>query len=544
MQRPLLVRVNTRQTARLYVVVLLSSILTFTVLYSVGMQVFENEPRSLLRSLQVVMQTLTTIGYGGDAPWNTTPMLLLILSMQAATLLLVFSAFPAVVVPWIEESLATAPPSTLEGLSDHVVVCRSTTHTETLIDELIARDVPYVIVEPDRDRATTLFERDRDVVHGDPTSMETLKGVCVGEARALISDADDEVDLNIIATVESVAPAVSVYSIATAEEYVTYHELAGADRAFLPRKLLGHGLANKVRNTVRTDLEEVGEAFEIAEINVARGSDLDGERLTEDADAATNVIGVWSGGRFFTPPFDGVTLDAQAVLLVVGRRVRLESIARSAGSAVSRYGRGRVVVAGSGVVGRIVSDALDSDGIEQTVLDVEHGSHVDVVGDATDEEALGEAGVTDATTVVLALDDDSVTLLAAFVIQNMAPNVEVVARANDSESVPKLYRAGVDYVLALSSVAGRLLATAVLDADREIALDEQIRVVRREPGALAGSTLEEAALRERTGCSVVAIEHRDGRVSADLRGWTDIEAHDHLVVAGTDGALRRLDELS
>lgn len=544
MQRPLLVRVNTRQTARLYVVVLLTSILTFTVLYSVGMQVFENEPRSLLRSLQVVMQTLTTIGYGGDAPWNTTPMLLLILSMQAATLLLVFSAFPAVVVPWIEESLATAPPSSLEGLSDHVVVCRSTTHTETLIDELIARDVPYVIVEPDRDRATTLFERDRDVVHGDPTSMETLKGVCVGEARALISDADDEVDLNIIATVESVAPAVSVYSIATAEEYVTYHELAGADRAFLPRKLLGHGLANKVRNTVRTDLEEVGEAFEIAEINVARGSDLDGERLTEDADAATNVIGVWSGGRFFTPPFDGVTLDAQAVLLVVGRRVRLESIARSAGSAVSRYGRGRVVVAGSGVVGRIVSDALDSDGIEQTVLDVEHGSHVDVVGDATDEEALGEAGVTDATTVVLALDDDSVTLLAAFVIQNMAPDVEVVARANDSESVPKLYRAGVDYVLALSSVAGRLLATAVLDADREIALDEQIRVVRREPGALAGSTLEEAALRERTGCSVVAIEHRDGRVSADLRGWTDIEAHDHLVVAGTDEALRRLDELS
>ena len=547
MRRPLVSRVNTRQTARRYVIVLLSSILAFTVLYSVGMQVFENEPRSLLRSLQVVMQTLTTIGYGGDAPWETTPMLVLVLTMQTATLLLVFSAFPAVVVPWIEESLATAPPSSLEGLSDHVVVCRSTTHTETLINELIARDVPYVIVEPDRERAATLFGRDRDVVHGDPTSMETLKGVDVGEARALISDADDEVDLNIIATVEEVAPEVSVYSIATAEEYVTYHELAGADRAFLPRKLLGHGLANKVRNTVQTELDgsvTVGEDFEIAEINVARGSELDGERLTEDADAATNVIGVWSGGRFFTPPFDGVTLDDQAVLLVVGRRVRLESIARSAGSAVSRYGRGRVLVAGSGVVGRIVSDALDNDGIEQTVLDVENGSYVDVIGDATDEEALRDAGVADARTVVLALDDDSVTLLAAFVIEKLAPDVEVVARANDGESVPKLYRAGVDYVLALSSVAGRLLATAVLDADREIALDEQIRVVRREPGALAGSTLEETALRERTGCSVVAIEHRDGRVSADLRGWTDIDEHDHLVVAGTDEALRRLDEVS
>jgi hypothetical protein len=42
---------------------------------------------------------------------------------------------------------------------------------------------------------------------------------------------------------------------------------------------------------------------------------------------------------------------------------------------------------------------------------------------------------------------------------------------------------------------------------------------------------------------VVALERRDGRVSVDLRDWTEIHATDHLVVAGTDSALDRLDEL-
>ncbi len=534
---------------------LVASVLVFTVLYSAGMSVFEGRPRSLLRSFQVVMQTLTTIGYGGDAPWESTAMLVLVVTMQVATLLLIFSAFPAVVVPVLEESLSRSPPATREDLSDHVVVCNATTHTESLIDELVDRDVPYVFVEPDRETATDLFERDRAVVHGDPESMKVLAGVNVREARAVVSDAADEVDMSIITSAKEIAPDVPVYSIATDEDFAQYHELAGADRTFLPRKLLGSGIANKVRNTVETDVGgavSVGEDIEIAEIPVTRGSELDGKRLTEDgigdptsederSRTPRHVIGVWARGQFHVPPFEGITLDEQTVLLVAGRSVTLESLAGSAGSEVTQYGRGRVLVAGSGVVGTIVSDALLADGVDQTVIDLEQKGRVDVVGDVTEEETLEEAGIDDSRTVVLALNDDTVTLVAAFVVGNLAPGVEIVARANETESVPKLYSAGVDYALALSTVAGRLLAAAILDAGGSIALDEEIRLVRREPGAFAGLTLEETDIRERFGCSVVAIERRDGRVVTDLRGWTEVGADDYLVVAGTDAALERLD---
>lgn len=550
---------DTYQIARRYLGVLAAAIVLFTVLYSMGMEAFEGRPRSLLHSFQVVMQTLTTVGYGGDAPYESTAMLVLVATMQTATLLLILSAFPAVVVPVLRESLSRTPPTAREDLSNHVVVCTATTHTESLIDELTDRDVPYVIVEPDRETATDLFERGRDVVHGDPTSMETLSGINVEAAQAVVSDADDEVDMSVITTAKELAPEVPVYSIATGDDLVEYHELAGATEVFLPRELLGDGLANKVRSTVETDIEggyTGSDTIEVDEIHIRRGSRLDGGRLSEKgildktggSERATwrgetrdqtprHVIGVWARGEFHVPPFQDILLDEQTVLLVAGQATTLKSLASRAGSNLTQYGRGRVIVVDSGVVGTAVSDALIEDGIDRTVIDSEDVPQADVVGDVTDEATYRKAGIEDARTVVLALNDDTTTLVAAFVITNLAPDVEIVARANQTESVPKLYRAGADYVLALSTVAGRLLATVILDSEQTIALDEKIRLVRRTPGPFAGQKLGETNIRDRFGCSVVAIERSDERIESDLRERSEINPDDHLIVAGTDAAL-------
>jgi len=541
--------VETNRLARYYLAVLVGSILLFTAIYDAGMTLFEGRPRTFIDSLEVVMQTYTTVGYGQDAGWESPQMTLLVVAMQATSLLLIFSAFPTIIVPLIEDSLSTTPPTAREDLTDHVVVCNSTTHTEALIDELESRDIPYVILEPDREAAINLYERDVEVVHGDPESMADLERVNVGQARTLVSDADDEVDMSIITSVKELVPELPVYSIAEDTDLAEYHELAGADKVFLPRELLGMGLANKVRNTVVTEFEggaTVGEGFEIGEVPVRSGSELAGRRLTEDGitdRTSARIIGAWSRGRFHTPPFDGLRLDDQTGLLVVGTGKALDSLADLAGSEVRQYGRGTVLVLGFGMVGRTVTDALVTDGIDRTVVDIEDGARVDVVGDVTEEEVLEAAGVREARTVVLALDDDTTTLVSSFVVSNLASDIEIVARVDEHENVAKLYHAGVDYALALSTVAGRLLAAEILESDQSVTLDRQVRLARREPGALAGKRLDEAAVRERTGATVVAIEHRDGRVNTNLRGWAEISATDHLIVAGLDEALEQLDEL-
>ena len=69
-----------------------------------------------------------------------------------------------------------------------------------------------------------------------------------------------------------------------------------------------------------------------------------------------------------------------------------------------------------------------------------------------------------------------------------------------------------------------------------MAPEKRIEIVRTRAPKLAGQTLAEADIRNRTGCTVVAID-RDGEVLTDIGPDTAIEEGDTVVVAGTDEAM-------
>jgi voltage-gated potassium channel Kch len=94
-------------------------------------------------------------------------------------------------------------------------------------------------------------------------------------------------------------------------------------------------------------------------------------------------------------------------------------------------------------------------------------------------------GVEGVGTVVLALADDTDATFAALVIRELAPDVEVLARASETENVRKLYRAGADYVLALATVYGRMAAAAIV-GEGDSPTDTQVGVAARaRPDSLA-----------------------------------------------------------
>ncbi len=187
------------------------------------------------------------------------------------------------------------------------------------------------------------------------------------------------------------------------------------------------------------------------------------------------------------------------------------------------------------MVGRLAAADL------YTVADVDEMSGVDVVGDATDPDVLREAGVHEARSVILAVPDDTDTEFTTLVARDVGDGVAVIARVAEAEAVPKPYRAGADYALALATVSGRMIASAVLDAD-VISMDTQLEVVRTGAPGLVGRTLAEADVRARTGCTVVAVE-RNGDVLTELGPEFRVLDGDDLVVAGTDAGTNRFTEL-
>jgi hypothetical protein len=103
------------------VVVLAVLMLGYTLVYDYAMATFENEPGTLLHSLQVVVEAFTTTGFGSDAPWTTPVTNLLVIIMDLTGVALIFLALPAFVIPLLDETLSTSAPTSVD-LAGHVVI--------------------------------------------------------------------------------------------------------------------------------------------------------------------------------------------------------------------------------------------------------------------------------------------------------------------------------------------------------------------------------------------------------------------------------------
>ncbi|MEZ3162796.1 NAD-binding protein [Halorubrum sp. RMP-47] len=528
-----------------YYAVFLGVMLTFTaVAYRRGMRVYEGDAITLIESFRFAVEMFSTTGFGGDSPWQSQEMNAFIAVMDLVGMALLIGALPVVATPLLESAFSTTVPRSLESdVTGHVVVASDTTRSDALLDEFESEEVPYVVVEPDPDRALALYEAGHVVVRADPETTDGLESARLSDARALVTDVSDRVDASIVLAAKELSTDVRAISVVEDPTRERYHRLAGADEVLSPRSLLGESLASKVTTAVRTDLDEavaIGDSLRIAEVSIHHGSGLAGSTLAGSRigeRTGVDVIGAWFNGSFEAAPAPDATLSAGTVLLVSGTEGQVERLVDLTNSAARRFGAGETVVIGHGQVGKTVANALEGADLPVTVVDRDDGPAIDVVGDATEPETLRTAGVADARTVVLALPDDTTAEFATLVVRDLAPNVELLARVADPESVPKMHRAGADYVLSLSTVTSRMSASAVLTDRDVISLDTHVEVVRTEAPTLVGRTVGEAAVRGRTGCTVIAIERGEDLVT-DVGQETRIERGDELVVAGTDDGVR------
>jgi Trk K+ transport system NAD-binding subunit len=219
----------------------------------------------------------------------------------------------------------------------------------------------------------------------------------------------------------------------------------------------------------------------------------------------------------------------------------LTELVEMAQSSVRRFQTGRTVVVGHGAVGQAVTEALAKADISHTVVDIEDGPAIDVVGDATEPETLERAGIGDAQTVVLALPSDTMTEFATLMVRDLAPDVEIITRVEDNANSSKTYRAGADYVLSLATVTGRMSTSYLLDDRDRLSVDQQVEVRRLTAPTLDGQRIADANIRALTGCTVIAIE-RGGETQTEIGPETTIRASDELVVVGTDDSLREFED--
>lgn len=217
-----------------------------------------------------------------------------------------------------------------------------------------------------------------------------------------------------------------------------------------------------------------------------------------------------------------------------------------------------VIICGWGRVGRALADHLvDEDEpfvvIENDPERVADVPHLVVEGDATEDETLRQAGIDRARALVAALNADADNLFVVVAGRALRPDLFIVARVRTVSAEEKLRRGGADRIVNPQQIGGHRMGAFVMQPHVSEFLDvvmhdrsmefrlEEIVVPRTSP--LAGQTLRETQIRDRTGALVLAMRADDGTFRTNPEPGMTVDAGDVLIAIGTSpqlDALRRL----
>lgn len=251
--------------------------------------------------------------------------------------------------------------------------------------------------------------------------------------------------------------------------------------------------------------------------------------------------------------FGSVGIVAEAVLseAVSGRRE-----AKRMTQAIADLS-GHLILCGYGRVGSTVARELAHTGERFVVIDVNPASleiaqrdgHLVVIGDATSDATLHDAGIDRARRLITTIDSDANNVYVTLSARALNPGLFIVARANQEGSEAKLLQAGADRIVSPYTRAGRQIAELAIRprvADFiDFALSHgELTFSIEEVEVAAGGPLE--------GRTVAALR-RDGIFSlAVVRGERDYEANpaddralvagENLIVSGSAQTLRELRE--
>jgi Trk K+ transport system NAD-binding subunit len=502
----------------LYCVFLFALVILYAVLFRFLMWHLEGREFSLIAGIYWTITVMTTLGFG-DITFHSDPgyVFAAVVTLSGVVFLLIILPFGMIslfLAPWVEHRLRNRlsyvlPPAS----SGHVLIFGIDPVVRSLTHRLQALGIPFVVVISDHDTALRLAEEETyRVAHGTPTDAKTLDGLQIANARYVVANLSDPENANLCLTIRT-RSQVPIAAIVDDAEHIELLRLAGANQIIPLYRTLGRYLAT--RATTCGALAHVIDSFGslvIAEVPV-HGTPFAGQTLAEARirqQTGLAVIGLWERGRFqvATP---NTVLDSRALVVFAGRREQLAALEKLTGEDA---GEDLIFILGHGRIGCAAAHFLGKKPVPFILVDQQENpaceEHAVVYGDATSRLLLRNARIEEAKGVIVTTNDDNANIFLTLNTRRLDPHVRIVARANRDENVDQLYTAGADFVVSNASVGASILMN-ILEGKESAFLTEGISVFRRAvPEALHAKTIADSHLREKTGCTIVALEPADG----------------------------------
>ncbi len=294
-------------------------------------------------ALYMTVITLSTVGYGEIHPLSEAGRTFTIFLIFAGVgiAFYVFTMITETIVSGqLQEFLGRRRlEAKLETLHDHYIICgygRIGRH----ICHMIAKEVPFVVVEKDPEVVKEIDKEGFLYLEGDATHEEVLKKVGIERAKGLVSVLRSDAD-NVYITLTARGLNEKLFIIARADEEHVEKKLkrAGADKVVSPYLIGARRMALIILRPAVTDFLELvtpeeNLELQLEEVRISDRSDLVGKTLLESgirqfSGAIILAIKKVTGEMIFNPPPDYVFETGDVVVALGDRKglARLEEVA-------------------------------------------------------------------------------------------------------------------------------------------------------------------------------------------------------------------------
>jgi len=493
----------------------------YSVLFHLIMQ-YEGQQHSWITGLYWTLTVMSTLGFG-DITFTSDlgrvfSVLVLVSGIVFLLVLLPFTFIQHFYVPWLEQLKKEHVPHELPpDTKDHVILVGVDPLTLTLADDFARYGISSAILCKDSQTTMDLLEQGYTAVMGEHDNGETYKRLRLPNAAMLVAMDNDQRNTNIVFTAREVEPSVPLLARAENAASIDILELAGCSRVYQFHSLLGKALARRVLNPRRPSsiLNRFNDLV-IAEAPVMRTS-LEGKTILESAlrnATGVNIVGVWERGHFILPRAD-TRLSENTVIVTAGtssQTAALDAFLRVGTSAEQdEPDTAPVLILGGGRVGRAAAEHFKLCGMNATIVDKHSlpGLSNVVVGDAADLDVLEKAGLRTASSIIITTHDDDTNIYLTIYCRRLRPDIQIISRATFDRNVGILHSAGADLVLSLSSMISNTLLNQ-LSPGRILMLNEGLNIFRVDiVPELVGKRILESGIRNKTNCSVVAVDGPD-----------------------------------
>lgn len=510
----------------------------------------EGQSHSWPTSVYWTLVTMSTLGFG-DITFTSDigrlfSVVVLLSGAAFVLVLLPFTFIQFIYVPLMEaRQLARAPRELPLETEGHVLLTAIGPIEDALIRRLEGSATPYTVMVGNLEDALLRHDEGYRVMVGDLDDPEAWRLARVERAALVATTRSDTANTNIAFTVREINGKVPIVATADAADSLDILQLAGCNEVLQLADLLGRSLAQRVLGPDGQS-QVVGRFGDLLVAEAVAPPDLIGRSLSETGlrqELGINVAGAWDRGSFEVAGPDMV-VRAGTVLVMTGGRAAFDAYDATYGGGGGNGGP--VLVIGAGRVGQAAARELTGADISYRIVDRDPERMRDpatyVIGDAADIEVLREAGIGEASSVVITTHDDDINVYLTIYCRRLRPDAHLIARANVDRNVSTLHRAGADFVLSYAST-GATAIWNVLTADTTLQVAEGLAVFKvGVPPSLAGLALAQSRIRTDTGCSVVAVV-RDGLVDANPDPTVAIPAGSELVLIGDSASERRFLDL-